>query len=404
MAFTGAGIDPGDTPTLNVAVEQVAGKDYQAVKLVDGTPGSETPVGTTANPMKVDDDATQAALASILAGLSPLATQVTLAAVLSALQAGITVTTGGLTDTQLRASAVPISSAAEGGVGDAAWTTGNGSIIAILKGIFGKLAGTLTVSGTVTSTPSGTQAVSAAALPLPAGAATETSNAATAAAAGTTADTAYVSGAGTIVAILKGIFGLVTSGNQKTQLVGSGGNVAAVSAGGSLSISNLGQSITDNNAFTDGTSPVLPIGYILDEVAGTALTENDAGAARMDSKRAQVLTLEDATTRGQRAAVDANGALSTKEKRAATPTVGNVASSATTGTLLASNAARLGAAVYNDSTQILYLKLGATASATSHTVQLVAGAYYEVPFGYTGVIDGIWASANGAARVTEVTV
>lgn len=63
----------------------------------------------------------------------------------------------------------------------------------------------------------------------------------------------------------------------------------------------------DNAAFTDGTSAVLPVGYIFDEVAGTALTENDTGAARMDSKRAQVLTLEDATTRGQRAAVNASG-------------------------------------------------------------------------------------------------
>jgi hypothetical protein len=34
---------------------------------------------------------------------------------------------------------------------------------------------------------------------------------------------------------------------------------------------------------------------------------------------------------------------------------------------------------------------------------MVADAYYEVPFGYTGRIDGIWASANGNARVTEMT-
>jgi hypothetical protein len=67
--------------------------------------------------------------------------------------------------------------------------------------------------------------------------------------------------------------------------------------------------VADNAAFTDGTSRVFPAGFVFDEAAGTALTENDAAAARIDSKRAQVFTLEDATTRGQRATVTANGAV-----------------------------------------------------------------------------------------------
>lgn len=68
------------------------------------------------------------------------------------------------------------------------------------------------------------------------------------------------------------------------------------------------QSIVDNAGFTDGTTRIQPAGYVFDEVAGTALTENDAAAARIDSKRAQILTLEDATTRGQRLAVTISGA------------------------------------------------------------------------------------------------
>jgi predicted small integral membrane protein len=67
--------------------------------------------------------------------------------------------------------------------------------------------------------------------------------------------------------------------------------------------------LVDNAAFTDGTSSVTGVGFIFDEVAGTALTENDIAAARIDSKRAQVGVIEDATTRGQRAAVSAAGAL-----------------------------------------------------------------------------------------------
>lgn len=63
------------------------------------------------------------------------------------------------------------------------------------------------------------------------------------------------------------------------------------------------QTLTDNNAFTDGTSKVFMGGYVLDEVAGTALTENDAAAARVDAKRAQVFVIEDETIRGRRATV-----------------------------------------------------------------------------------------------------
>jgi hypothetical protein len=77
-------------------------------------------------------------------------------------------------------------------------------------------------------------------------------------------------------------------------------------------------------------------------------------------------------------------------------------------TVLAANANRLGATISNDSTAILYLLLGTgTASATNYTVALdqkgSVAAYFEVPFDFTGIITGIWASATGSARVTEFT-
>lgn len=86
-----------------------------------------------------------------------------------------------------------------------------------------------------------------------------------------------------------------------------------------------------------------------------------------------------------------------------TATAANVPASATVVTLLAANGSRNGAAAYNDSSAILYLKLGSGASATSFTVAMAAGSYYEVPANYTGIITGLWASATGAARVTEFT-
>jgi hypothetical protein len=74
-------------------------------------------------------------------------------------------------------------------------------------------------------------------------------------------------------------------------------------------------------------------------------------------------------------------------------------------TILAANAARYGATVYNDDANALYLLLGTgTVSATVYTVQVTSGGYYEVPFGFTGILTGLWAAdGSGSARVTELT-
>ena len=88
---------------------------------------------------------------------------------------------------------------------------------------------------------------------------------------------------------------------------------------------------------------------------------------------------------------------------AATGTLTNVAATTASVTVLASNAARLGAVVFNDSTAILYLKAGTAAATTSFTVLMGSSAYYEGPFGYTGIWAGIWTAATGTARVTEMT-
>lgn len=84
-------------------------------------------------------------------------------------------------------------------------------------------------------------------------------------------------------------------------------------------------------------------------------------------------------------------------------TTASVASSATSTTVFAAATGHTnGRAVFNDSTAVLYLKFGTTASVTSYTVQVPAGGYYEFPQPcYGGECDGIWASANGNARVTS---
>lgn len=87
---------------------------------------------------------------------------------------------------------------------------------------------------------------------------------------------------------------------------------------------------------------------------------------------------------------------------ASTSAITSVSAATSSTSLLAASATRYGATIYNDSTAICYLLLNSgTASTTNYTVQLAANSYYEVPFGYTGAIKAIWASATGAARISE---
>lgn len=95
--------------------------------------------------------------------------------------------------------------------------------------------------------------------------------------------------------------------------------------------------------------------------------------------------------------------------------VRRVPSSASSVILFDAYPADHGRCIFNESTAVLYVKFGTTASATDYTLQIAAGGYYEFPVGsngiysgepglsgiYSGRVDGIWASANGAAQVTS---
>jgi len=409
-----------------------------------------------------------------------------------------------------------------------------------------------------------TQPISAASLPLPTGAATAALQ--------------------TQPGVDIGDVTINNTGGGGAVPIQDGGNSITIDAtalplptGAATEASLAAQSLVDNAAFTDGTSRVVPSGHIFDEVAGTALTENDVAASRIDSKRAQIYVLEDETTRGRRLTITAanaakvdgsavtqpisaaslplptgaateatlatrladatftgrintlgqktmanstpvvlssdqtvipvsdNGGSLTVDtpqlpaalvgsrldvnngawlgstaptvgqktmansipiviasdqsavtivqataanlnaqvvgpgatgaalsgnpvrvagsdgtntrniltdttgrlaitSKAATTSVTSVASSTSNVTVLASNTNRLGATVHNDTNKSMYLKLGATASATSFTVKIPADGYFEVPYGYTGILDALWAAGvAGSARVTEVT-
>ena len=100
--------------------------------------------------------------------------------------------------------------------------------------------------------------------------------------------------------------------------------------------------------------------------------------------------------------VAVSGTVTTKETRSATPTQTSVSVTTASTSILASNANRLGATITNEGTAICYTKLGATASVTSYSIQIASGGYYEVPFQYTGAIDGITSASTAQLRITEI--
>lgn len=94
----------------------------------------------------------------------------------------------------------------------------------------------------------------------------------------------------------------------------------------------------------------------------------------------------------------------TKWKHATATTHSSVAGSATSVSLLAANDNRVGIMFYNDSTQTLYIAFAATASATAFTKVLATNTSWEYlpDTPYVGAVSGIWASANGNARIAEI--
>lgn len=87
----------------------------------------------------------------------------------------------------------------------------------------------------------------------------------------------------------------------------------------------------------------------------------------------------------------------------ATGTLTSVTSSASDGTILAANTSRKGVLIDNESTAVLYLLFAVGTSSTSnYSIRVPSGGNFSFnPGEYTGIIKGIWASANGFARVTE---
>ena len=153
------------------------------------------------------------------------------------------------------------------------------------------------------------------------------------------------------------------------------------------------QSLVDNAGFTDGASRVVPSGYILDETAGTALTENDIAAARVDSKRAQIVVIEDATTRGQRLTITAANAIKVDGSAVTQPVSGTVTANAGTGnfTVVQTTASSLRAQTSAES---------ATGAAPPANAELMGGSVTTAAPTYTtGNMGALSLTTSGLLRI-----
>ena len=98
------------------------------------------------------------------------------------------------------------------------------------------------------------------------------------------------------------------------------------------------------------------------------------------------------------------GTVPTTFAQPATSTVTSVALTNVVATILAANANRLGAILWNDGAQQAYVKLGTGATTASFTVRLANKSEWEIPFPvYTGAITGITASGGATILATELT-
>lgn len=131
-------------------------------------------------------------------------------------------------------------------------------------------------------------------------------------------------------------------------------------------------------------------------VTGTVTANLAAGTNNIGD--VDVLTLPVAYNAGTTSATTVR----TVEATAATSTLSNVAGSASSVTLIAANTARKKVVMYNDSTADCYVKYGSTASSTSFTWLMAAGSHIEETE-YNGIITGIWTSATGNMRVSEIS-
>jgi hypothetical protein len=310
--------------------------------------------------------------------------------------------------------------------------------------------GSITVDGTFWQA---TQPVSAASLPLPSGAATAANQTTTntslasidtktpalgqALASGSTpvvlpsamvTDLKSVSLTGTLPAFAStptfniGTAPSLTFTNTSfTANAGTNLNTSALAleSGGNLAGINTklpsGLTVTATRLLTDGSGVTQPVSIAtlpalsITNITGTVSLPNGASTSALQTTGNTSLASIDGKLPASLGAKAPSGSISVVQSFAATSTITNVASSITSVTLLAANNGRKTVIILNDSASDSYIVLNASAaSTTNYSIFLPAKVGNTPSFAtfngedYSGEIRGIWVSANGFARITEI--
>jgi hypothetical protein len=151
-------------------------------------------------------------------------------------------------------------------------------------------------------------------------------------------------------------------------------------------------SLTGPISVTQGTSP-----WVVGDGGGSLTVDGPLTDAQL---RATPVPISDG---GGSITIDGAVGLTSSD---ATVGIARVATSTASAVLRAANASRKMLVVVNDSSSVLYVKFGATASATSYDYRLEPFGTVEITTElaiYRGTVDGILDTGTGNAQVTELT-
>lgn len=233
----------------------------------------------------------------------------------------------------------------------------------------------LTLNGLLRVDGSGvTQPISAAALPLPTGASTSANQ--------LTISTTLTTISGQLPATL----------GQKTMAA----SLAVVIASDQSAVKVDGSAVTQ---------PISAVALPLPTGAATSALQTASNATLTAISAQLPTTLGQKTSANSLAVVISSdqSPIAVTNSLSSTAVITSVANSLSTGVLLASNTARRGFMIFNDSSAVVFVAFAATASTTAFSVKLQPGAEYEPGIDYTGVISSIASAAVGACRITEFT-
>jgi hypothetical protein len=134
-------------------------------------------------------------------------------------------------------------------------------------------------------------------------------------------------------------------------------------------------------------------------VDGSSVTQPVTGTGTAGTPATGVVTIQGISGG---TAIPVSGTLTVDKSTVGTMT--SVAASTSSVTALASNANRISAAFYNDSSSVCFLAISATAASnTAYTIRLLPNSYTDLNLNYTGQCNAIWTTAVGSLRVTEWT-